>query len=267
INCKKAGGGSFSINYFINQDDMTIEDPSQAMKIYSDPNTSSGNTIQRHFCSSCGSPLFTLSPKVPGKAYLKAALFDSVSKPESVFFGDKREESTDNDLDALELRNIATQDDDEAGFSTESISSGEYRIRTHRTVSRTTHSNREHTSKGLAGHIRRFWTRNVVLTVPQKSNRDHFERTFLAYIRTSVMVAMQGVLIAQLFRLQHLASPDTALGFYEVGIPLAVSCYGVAILIAAMGAYRFWKQQNVVALGTVYAGGWELNCIGVLIGL
>ncbi|GLA56442.1 hypothetical protein AtubIFM56815_010648 [Aspergillus tubingensis] len=118
--------------------------------------------------------------------------------------------STDNDLDALELRNIATQDDDEAGFSTESISSGEYRIRTHRTVSRTTHSNREDTSKGLTGRIRRFWTRNVVLTVPQKSNRDHF---------------------------------------------------------AAMGAYRFWKQQNVVALGTVYAGGWELNCIGVLIGL
>ncbi|GKZ38803.1 hypothetical protein AbraIFM66950_011298 [Aspergillus brasiliensis] len=170
--------------------------------------------------------------------------------------------STSNDLDALELRNIATQDDDEAGFSTESISSGEYRIRTHRTVSRTTHSNREDTSKGLAGRIRRFWTRNVVLTVPQKSNRDHF-----AYIRTSVMVAMQGVLIAQLFRLQHLASPDTALGFYEVGVPLAVSCYGVAILIAAMGAHRFWKQQNVVALGTVYAGGWELNCIGVLIGL
>ncbi|OJJ68850.1 hypothetical protein ASPBRDRAFT_57417 [Aspergillus brasiliensis CBS 101740] len=92
LNCKKAGGGSFSINYFINQDDMTIEDPSQAMKIYHDPNTSSGNKIQRHFCSSCGSPLFTLSPKVPGKAYLKAALFDSVSKPESVFFGDKQEE-------------------------------------------------------------------------------------------------------------------------------------------------------------------------------
>ncbi|GKZ76404.1 hypothetical protein AnigIFM56816_006664 [Aspergillus niger] len=87
INCKKAGGGSFSINYFINQDDMTIEDPSQAMKIYSDPNTSSENTIQLGH-----SPLFTLSPKVPGKAYLKAALFDSVSKPESVFFGDKREE-------------------------------------------------------------------------------------------------------------------------------------------------------------------------------
>ncbi|RAL02538.1 DUF202 domain-containing protein [Aspergillus ibericus CBS 121593] len=173
-----------------------------------------------------------------------------------------------SELDALELREIATQGDDEAGFSTESISSGEYRIRTQRTVSRPVHTSRE-TSKGVWGRIRRFWTRNVVLTVPQKSNRDHFalERTFLAYIRTSVMVAMQGVLIAQLFRLQHLTSPDNALGFYEVGVPLAVSCYGVAILIAFMGAYRFWKQQNVVALGTVYAGGWELNCIGVMIGL
>ena len=93
------------------------------------------------------------------------------------------------------------------------------------------------------------------------------ERTFLAYIRTSVMVAMQGVLIAQLFRLQHMASPDLALGFYEVGVPLSVTCYGAAIIIASLGAYRFWKQQNMVALGTVYAGGWELNLIGILIGL
>ncbi|GKZ61399.1 hypothetical protein AnigIFM49718_008115 [Aspergillus niger] len=180
--------------------------------------------------------------------------------------------STDNDLDALELRNIATQDDDEAGFSTESISSGEYRIRTHRTVSRTTHSNREHTSKGLAGHIRRFWTRNVVLTVPQKSNRDHFDNHELIHSPTITQKECKAAADIShypfSFRANFLSLHSYfALGFYEVGIPLAVSCYGVAILIAAMGAYRFWKQQNVVALGTVYAGGWELNCIGVLIGL
>ncbi|PYI29197.1 hypothetical protein BP00DRAFT_427780 [Aspergillus indologenus CBS 114.80] len=174
----------------------------------------------------------------------------------------------DSDRDAFELRNVSTQDMDEAGFSTDSISSGEYRVRTLRTVSQATPRSRE-SRKGAWGRLERFWTRHVVLTVPQRSNRDHFalERTFLAYIRTSVMVAMQGVLIAQLFRLQHMASPDLALGFYEVGVPLSVTCYGAAIVIAALGAYRFWKQQNMVALGTVYAGGWELNLIGILIGL
>ncbi|PWY89190.1 hypothetical protein BO70DRAFT_377601 [Aspergillus heteromorphus CBS 117.55] len=180
----------------------------------------------------------------------------------------------DPDLDALELRAIATHSDDEAGYSTDSISSGEYRVRPTRTVSRPAPSNQSRgRGEGKVGavwaRICRLWTRNVVLTVPQKSNRDHFalERTFLAYIRTSVMVAMQGVLIAQLFRLQHLTSPDAALGYSEVGVPLSVGCHSVAILIASLGAYRFWKQQTVVALGTVYAGGWELNLIGGLVGV
>ncbi|KAA8648434.1 DUF202 domain-containing protein [Aspergillus tanneri] len=170
--------------------------------------------------------------------------------------------------EALELHEIETHED---RTSSASISSGEYRVSTHRTGSsasqRTVQSRAPR--KGFAGRIERFWTRNVVLTVPQKSNRDHFalERTFLAYIRTSVILAMQGVLVAQLFRLQHLLSPNTNLGYYKVGVPLSVACHCVAIVVALMGAHRFWKQQNAIALGTVYSGGWELNCIGVLIGL
>ncbi|PYI08764.1 hypothetical protein BO78DRAFT_427867 [Aspergillus sclerotiicarbonarius CBS 121057] len=91
-NCKKAGGGAFSINYFVNEDDMTVEDPNGALKVYNDPNTSSGNTIKRHFCSNCGSPLYTLSPKVPGKAYLKAVLFERVSRPGMAVFEERQPE-------------------------------------------------------------------------------------------------------------------------------------------------------------------------------
>ncbi|KAE8374910.1 hypothetical protein BDV26DRAFT_283883 [Aspergillus bertholletiae] len=173
--------------------------------------------------------------------------------------------------DALELHEIETQLDHEHDSSTASISSGEYRITTRRTVSRTSQRTEQSRAprKGLVGKVQSFWTRNVVLTVPQKSNRDHFalERTFLAYIRTSVVIAMQGVLIAQLFRLQQQASPANQLTYYEVAIPLSVTCHGIAIIVAVIGACRFWKQQNAVALGTVYAGGWELNCIGLLIAL
>ncbi|KAL4902148.1 hypothetical protein BDW74DRAFT_169650 [Aspergillus multicolor] len=166
------------------------------------------------------------------------------------------------DPDNLELHEIETHQDDDSGAS---ISSGEYRITTRRTVSRTETTQTQPRHEGFLGRIQRFWTRNVVLTVAQKKNRDYFalERTFLAYIRTSVIFAMQGVLIAQLFRLQSTHS-SKGLGYHDVGVPLSVTCHCAAILTAVLGAHRFWKQQSAIALGTVYAGGWELNCIGFL---
>ncbi|KAE8350332.1 hypothetical protein BDV28DRAFT_139317 [Aspergillus coremiiformis] len=173
--------------------------------------------------------------------------------------------------DAVELHEIETQQDNEVASSTVSISSGEDRVTTRRATSRTSQRTERSRAprKGLVGKIQRFWSRNIVLTVSQKNNRDHFalERTFLAYIRTSVVIAMQGVLIAQLFRLQQHRSPPDQLTYYAVAIPLSIACQGIAIVVAVVGAARFWKQQNAVALGTVHAGGWELNCIGLLIAL
>ncbi|PGH28698.1 hypothetical protein GX50_08567, partial [[Emmonsia] crescens] len=89
------------------------------------------------------------------------------------------------------------------------------------------------------------------------------ERTYLAYIRTSLAFAFQGVLIAQLFSLQNRQKPDTAFGFYAVGRPLACACHACAIAVAAVGAHRFWRQQNALARGKVHAGGWELNLSGM----
>ncbi|KAL4938736.1 hypothetical protein BDV06DRAFT_214865 [Aspergillus oleicola] len=173
--------------------------------------------------------------------------------------------SYDRDDNTLELHEIETQHDDD---STGSISSGEYRVTTRRTVSRTSQAQRVRSQpqrEGIPGRIQRFWTRHVVLTVSQRKNRDYFalERTFLAYVRTSVILAMQGVLIAQLFRLQG-AHASHGLGYHEVGVPLSVTCHCAAIVTAVLGAHRFWKQQSAIALGTVHAGGWELNVIGIL---
>ncbi|GES64904.1 hypothetical protein ATEIFO6365_0009039900 [Aspergillus terreus] len=181
----------------------------------------------------------------------------------------RRNDNDDRDRDALELHEIETHEDDAESWSSGSISSGEYRVTTRRTISRSSQRT-EPAPKlrtGVWGRVQRFWTRNVVMTVPQKNNRDHFalERTFLAYIRTSVMIAMQGVLVAQLFRLQHILVPDVELGYYQVGIPLSVTFHGIAMLVALLGAARFWKQQHAMALGTVYAGGWEVNTIALLL--
>ena len=88
-------------------------------------------------------------------------------------------QSTQNDeREGIELHEISTREDDEIDdLSSASISSGEYRITPTRTRSRASHlsrveSKKEH--KGAWGYVQRFWTSHVVLTVPQKNNRDHF---------------------------------------------------------------------------------------------
>ncbi|CAI7591269.1 unnamed protein product [Penicillium glandicola] len=88
--CKRAGGGAFSINYLVNENELTVDDPNATLKIYVYKNSFSGNTVKRHFCSSCGSPVFTESPNVPGKVFLKAALFDRVSPPADEVFVNKK---------------------------------------------------------------------------------------------------------------------------------------------------------------------------------
>ncbi|KAJ5085218.1 hypothetical protein N7532_009989 [Penicillium argentinense] len=85
-NCKKVGG-AFSINYFIPEDNMTIEDPSKTLKIYEDPNTATGN---RNFCSNCGSAIFTKTPKAPGKVFLKATLFPTVAPKGGEVFAESK---------------------------------------------------------------------------------------------------------------------------------------------------------------------------------
>lgn len=74
------------------------------------------------------------------------------------------------------------------------------------------------------------------------------------------------MLIAQLFSLQAAEALADRLGFRQVGKPLSVACHCVAILVALVGAYRFWRQQNAIARGMIHSGGWELNTVGILLG-
>lgn len=89
------------------------------------------------------------------------------------------------------------------------------------------------------------------------------ERTFLGYMRTSVAFAMLGIFIAQLFRLQHTLNPGAGFGFFTLGIPLACICTFAAIIIALLGAYRFWRQQNAMLRGKIHVWGWEMAAIAI----
>ncbi|EKV04516.1 hypothetical protein PDIG_88910 [Penicillium digitatum PHI26] len=107
--CKRAGGGrqyirqdratshillttilAFSVNYIVDEAELTIDDPHAILKLYDDKKSISGNVVKRYFCSSCGSPVFTKTPKAPGKVFLKAALFDSVAHPKTEVFTKKQ---------------------------------------------------------------------------------------------------------------------------------------------------------------------------------
>lgn len=186
------------------------------------------------------------------------------------------------------------------GTSTASLSSGETRVVPVRTVggvggtvvNRSSFTGSQDKKQPRAWtQVRQFWSKQVALAVPQKSNRDHYgishplyvasclvhdllmlfvalERTFLAYLRTSVVLSMQGVFIAQLFRLQRFTSQERyGLTYFDVAVPLSVTCHGMALVIVVVGAFRFWRQQSSITDGKVLAGGWELNSIGMMISL
>ncbi|KAL8842548.1 MAG: hypothetical protein Q9170_000502 [Blastenia crenularia] len=157
-----------------------------------------------------------------------------------------------------------------------------------------THSHRTGGSRALSRSspdLKTFWKRQVSATVAHEGCRDHFainlphsgkkqswcttytipagrprlifchaalERTYLSYFRVSLALAFLGVIIAQLFRLQHTQHPDPRFGFFVLGIPLACTCAGAAIVVNLLGTYRFWRQQNAILRGKVLGGGWEV---------
>jgi uncharacterized membrane protein YidH (DUF202 family) len=72
---------------------------------------------------------------------------------------------------------------------------------------------------------------------------------------------MTGVVIAQLFRLQHTENPNRTFGFYVLGIPLAACFIGFGAVVLLVGALRFWRQQEAMIRGKVLRGGWEITLI------
>ncbi|KAI5366284.1 hypothetical protein Slin14017_G039240 [Septoria linicola] len=120
-------------------------------------------------------------------------------------------------------------------------------------------------SPGLLSPIKKFWRHHVQISVPHVDCRDHLanERTFLAYMRTSVALSMMGVVMAQLWRLQHSHSPDPVFGYFVLSIPLSVIFQCSALLVVVLGAVRYWRQQEAMAIGKVFAGGWELAVVTV----
>jgi hypothetical protein len=76
---------------------------------------------------------------------------------------------------------------------------------------------------------------------------------------------MIGVVIAQLYRLQHAPHPDPKFGYFVLSKPIACIFHVSAACVALLGSIRFFRQQNAMAAGKVRAGGWEVMVIGVYV--
>lgn len=115
--------------------------------------------------------------------------------------------------------------------------------------------------------IRKFWRLHVAVKVPHNDCRDHLalERTFLAFIRTALALAIMGVAIDQLFRLNHSTTPDEVFGFYVMGEPLAALFISGSLLVTVFASWRFWRQQNALTRGKVHVAGWELWAVGLVV--
>ncbi|KAF2964393.1 hypothetical protein GQX73_g9188 [Xylaria multiplex] len=82
--------------------------------------------------------------------------------------------------------------------------------------------------------------------------RDHLavERTFLAWLRTSLAFASIGIAITQLFRLNaSLANEQTNQHFRRLGKPLGTAFIGISILVLLLGYQRFYQPQQWLLKG------------------
>ncbi len=71
--CRRCTGSAFNIGVRVGFADFLITsgDPKQFSK-----HGDSGRELTRHFCSDCGSPLFTSAPRHPEHVYVKAGTLD-----------------------------------------------------------------------------------------------------------------------------------------------------------------------------------------------
>lgn len=77
------------------------------------------------------------------------------------------------------------------------------------------------------------------------------ERTFLAWLRTSLAFASIGIAITQLFRLNATLSdregmnpqPSSATKLRQLGKPLGATFLGIAVLILIIGGRRYFESQ------------------------
>ena len=98
-----------------------------------------------------------------------------------------------------------------------------------------------------------LWSRSLLNSaLIACANLRPAERTFLAWLRTSLAFASIGIAVTQLFRLNTTISkregytpnnPDNTYHLRQVGKPLGATFLGIAILVLLIGGRRYFESQ------------------------
>ncbi|KAI1200974.1 hypothetical protein F5X97DRAFT_291809 [Nemania serpens] len=102
----------------------------------------------------------------------------------------------------------------------------------------------------LWDHLDSIWS--IELDNTGSVARDHLavERTFLAWLRTSLAFASIGIAVTQLFRLNtSLADEKTNKHLQHIGKPLGATFIGISILVLLLGYQRFHQPQQWLMKG------------------
>jgi len=91
-NCKKTSGGIFAVNILMENSKFSITGE-ENLKVYSDHSTTSGAPVHRSFCSTCGTPIKSTSPRFEGTmTALKLGIFPKIPAPMVELFVVNRED-------------------------------------------------------------------------------------------------------------------------------------------------------------------------------
>lgn len=110
---------------------------------------------------------------------------------------------------------------------------------------------RDHLALGVSRSS--FFIDSLSLSLSLSVGDSHSpERTFLAWLRTSLAFASIGIAVTQLFRLNTTISerkgytptnPDNTYHLRQVGKPLGATFLGIAVLVLLVGGRRYFESQ------------------------
>ena len=126
---------------------------------------------------------------------------------------------------------------------------------------------RDHLALGKASLLN-LWVAGIYANL-------HTERTFLAWLRTSLAFASIGIAITQLFRLNTTIAPAdgtaaeptaSAIHFRSLGKPLGAAFLGISIVVLLIGFHRYFEAQHWVTKGKFPASRGSIALVAAVAG-
>lgn len=88
------------------------------------------------------------------------------------------------------------------------------------------------------------------------------ERTFLAWLRTSLSLVTVGIGIVQLFKLKNLGESDEVA---KIGKPIGVAFILIGIYTLVQGFFRYYRVQSLLISSFYPVSKWSIGLVNILV--